>query len=661
MLDVSANSRRADVQGLRAVSVLLVVAYHAGVAPVSGGYLGVDVFFVISGFVITLALLRQHEATGRIDLFRFAVGRIRRLVPTTLVVVATTLVALLVVAPSSSLGETRIQAFAAVLGIENLRFAAAGVNYLADESPAPFLHFWSLGIEEQFYLAWPLLLLILLKLGGNRRKSLPIISVAVLCALSFALAVILTEAFAPWSFYLPVTRAWELGAGCLLALAGSKGLRGVMRGSGLPGWLAMAALLSSVAVVGASTPHPSWPTLLPVVAVVLILGAPSDRGASVTRFLAQPVLTAVGDRSYSLYLWHWPALVVPVLALGRTLTVPEVLLAVLVALGLSECTFRWVERRHRPDAGPHQRRTMSSSTSRSLLGIGAAASVTLLLAGLVGASPVTATAKPRAPYATVVPELAELGASLPPVYADGCHLERLQVEAGSCLYGPDDANLQVVLLGDSHAAQWFSPLEEAVVRDRGALTSLTKSACPFVDLELRDTTLQRTYDECATWRQQVLRRTIALSPDLIVLSAAGPGYRGSIASGEPFEETWANAYARTIEQLTRDLPETDVVVLGETPRWPAAPVLCVTASVGNSGDCSAPTTSLVDERLAAAEEDAVVDAGALYVPTVPWLCDDRCQPVVDGVFVYRDTSHVTDTVARRVASQLASNLPAIVP
>lgn len=653
MTDVTHSSRRADIQGLRAVSVILVIAYHAGLPGFAGGYLGVDVFFVISGYVITLTLLRQHESRGRISLVQFCLGRVRRLVPTTLVVVASTSLALWLVAPRASLGEARIQAVAAIFGVENLRFATAGVNYLADESPAPFLHFWSLGIEEQFYLAWPLLLLLLLRVADGRRRALPIVVMSILCVLSFALAVTLTKEFAPWSFYLPLTRAWELGAGCLLALATRKTSKREDQRSRLAGWLGVVGILTAVALMGSSTPHPSWPTLVPVAAAVLILFGASNRRGSAGRILSIPVLTAIGNRSYSLYLWHWPALVVPVIALGRPTSPAEVVLSLFVAVALSECTFRWVERRRRTVTPGRRQRSMTPSTARTLWGTGAAAAATLLIAGTVGATPVTATASSPVPWSEVTPDLSEISGSVPRVYADGCHLERRGTTAGACRYGPTDANFEVVLLGDSHAAQWFSPLKEVVTQRGGALTSLTKSACPVIDLDLRDTTLQRPYDECTIWRDEVVRRSIALAPDLIVLSAAGPGYKDEVRADGTFDRAWADSYSRTIEQLRKALPNSPVVVLGETPRWPVAPVLCATAPLSTAQDCSAPKSELVDEHLASAEEEAVEHAGASYVATVPWLCHDRCTPVVQGTFAYRDTSHVTDAMARRLASPVA--------
>lgn len=641
-------ARRADIQGLRAIAVLLVVAYHAGLPGFAGGYLGVDVFFAISGYVITLALLRQHQLRGRISIVEFSLGRIRRLVPTTLVVVGTTLVALWFVAPRASLGEARTQAIAAVLGVENLRFAAAGVNYLADESPAPFLHFWSLGIEEQFYLAWPVLLLLLLKTAGGRRRALPVAIVSIFCLASFASAVILTTEFAPWSFYLPVTRAWELGAGCVLALATRETSVTESRKSRIPGWTGAVGVLVAVAFMGPSTPHPSWPTLVPVTATVLILLSPGFGRGSVGRTLSHSALTAIGDRSYSLYLWHWPALVVPVIALGRPATPAEVVLSLLLAVALSECTFRWVEPRRRTHTPSVRQRATTTTTARTVWTAGAAASAVLLIALMVGATPVTAKVNTSVPWAEVTPDLADISGSVPRVYADGCHLERRETETHTCQFGPADADFQVVLLGDSHAAQWFSPLEEAVTQRGGALTSLTKSACPVLDLELRDTTLQRPYEECSTWRDDVMRRSIALAPDLVVLSAAGPGYRNEVSTDGSFDRAWAASYARTVEQFRQALPNSAVVVLGETPRWSVAPVLCVTAPLPSSQACSAPVDELVDDDLATAERTAVEQAGASYVATVPWLCDDRCTPVVDGTFAYRDTSHVTDAMARRL-------------
>lgn len=651
--------RRADVQGLRAVSVLLVVLYHAGVPGTGGGYLGVDVFFVVSGFVITLALLRQHAATGRLDLPGFALGRIRRLVPTALVVVLCTGLAVWTTAPAAVLRGTGLQAAAAVLGVENLSLAASGVSYLADDSPAPFLHFWSLGVEEQFYLVWPLVLAGLL--GRGRRRTTTVVVVGATCALSFGLAVAVSGWFAPWSFYLPVTRAWELGAGCLLALCRPSGARADGDRARWPGWAALAALLGALALTGPTLPHPSWPTLLPVGAAVLLLATPSGRGGSVSRVLALPVLTAVGDRSYSLYLWHWPALVVPVLALGRPLRPAEIVLALTVAVALAECTHRWVERRRHDSDRPRARRRCGRASTRRLLTATAASASALVVAGVVGATPVVGTAPSSVPWSDVTPTFADLPSSVPRTYSDGCHLERLETGLSRCRYGPARARFEALLVGDSHAAQWFSPLLDVVGEAGGALTSHTKSACPLVDLELRDPTLRRPYTECTQWREDVLARTAEASPDVIVVGAAGVGYRDEVSVPGPFEDAWSTALEHTLEDLHRAAPDADVVVLGDSPRWSLAPALCATSRFPAGRDCSSPSADLVDAGLVAAERAAAVRTGSRYVSTVEWLCDERCDVVVEGAFAYRDVSHVSDAVARRLAPALRAALTGTLP
>ncbi len=309
------------IEGLRGIAVLAVLWFHVGLPVAVGGFTGVDVFFVVSGFLITGLLLREHAATGRIDLGRFYSRRMRRILPAALATVAVTVVlAALFLAPLQVPGIAQDGA-ASALSIGNIRFAIQSTDYFADTDVSPFRHFWSLGVEEQFYLVWPGLLIA--ALGSLRsRFRVGLLMLAVLVA-SLAFAVWLTDVIEPWAFYLLPSRVWQLALGGLLAVAVSSG-RQVPRWLGWVAapvsWAGLGLLAASFVVIDPASPYPGLWALLPAGgAAALILAG--GRGLGTAQLLGWRPLRFVGRISYSLYLCHWPILTLPALALGQELPI----------------------------------------------------------------------------------------------------------------------------------------------------------------------------------------------------------------------------------------------------------------------------------------------------------------------------------------------------
>ncbi len=323
---------RPDIEGLRAVAVVLVVLFHAGVPGLAGGYVGVDVFFVVSGFLITSLMLREIRRTGGLSLIEFYSRRARRILPAAAVVLVSTLLA-----SYHWLGFLRGDEIAgdvvwSALFSANHRFAAGGVDYLASQDAvSPVQHFWSLAVEEQFYLVWPIAIALLLWLGFRWAIGYWL---AAAVAASLAYSIWQTGT---WAYFSPVTRAWELGAGCLLALVATRLDR-------IPGRIATAMAGTGLAliVVAAltfddSTPFPGYAALLPVLATVLVL---AGRGDSV---LGRWPLVRLGRVSFSFYLWHWPVLVIAEQAYGEPLPATTRALLVLASLGLAVITYFGIE------------------------------------------------------------------------------------------------------------------------------------------------------------------------------------------------------------------------------------------------------------------------------------------------------------------------------
>ena len=355
---------RPDIQGLRALAVLLVIVAHAGFSTFAGGFVGVDVFFVISGFLITSLLMREAARSGRISLMGFYARRARRILPAAALVAVATVVASIVFLPLVRAVEVIKDSIWVAAFAANIRFASVGTDYFAQGEPAsPLQHYWSLSVEEQYYLVWPLLLVGWLAWAARRKAgplslTPPLVLVGVLSLASFCWSLWATYESPTTAYFSTLTRAWELGVGSALAIWMARRSAGTYRRP--PRWFveavgAAGVLAIAVAVLGygPETPFPGYQALLPVLgtAALLYVGgaqagdqAAEQRPSSVTRLLSVPLAVVIGDWSYSLYLWHWPVLRIAEDYLGvDRLPLGQLVLALALIFGLSALTYRFVE------------------------------------------------------------------------------------------------------------------------------------------------------------------------------------------------------------------------------------------------------------------------------------------------------------------------------
>src|SRR5487761_1979555 len=336
--------RRGDIEGLRAIAVVLVVLFHASIGGFSGGFVGVDVFFVISGFLITGLLLRERQASGTISLSTFYSRRARRLLPAALLVLLVTLGASILLLPPLLIPGVATDTASAALYVSNMGFAMQATDYFAvGQAPSPILHFWSLGVEEQFYLFWPVLVLIVAR-GASQPARRVGVALFAIAGTSFVFALWLTSAAQPWAFFSLPARAWELALGGILALAGTRLRLVPERAAAAAGWIGVALIVLAATVLNETTPFPGYAALLPTVgaALVIVSGA-RVTAAGPARLLGTAIPRFLGRISYSLYLWHWPVLVLPAVAAGLPLPLPERVALVVLAVVLAAATNRWVE------------------------------------------------------------------------------------------------------------------------------------------------------------------------------------------------------------------------------------------------------------------------------------------------------------------------------
>ncbi len=692
---------RPDVQGLRAVAVVAVVAYHAGMPGLRGGFIGVDVFFVISGFLITGLIVGDVERTGKVSFREFYARRARRILPAAILALLVTLAVSYVVLPPLQIPGVARDAVAAALFVANFRFAAQSTDYLgAHPSPTPYQHYWSLSVEEQFYLVWPALLYLAAALGRRRVRATMTVVVTLIAAGSLAACVWLTHTSEPTAFYLLPTRAWELALGGLLALAGSRLVRLPRATAALLGWAGLAAIIWSVVSYGASTAFPGLAATVPVLGAAAIIAAGSPSAGSArhgsTGLLGTRPMQSLGRVSYSWYLWHWPALVLGAVLWHGPLSRFSM---VALSLGLAYLTQRLVE-------DPFRRARLLVRAPRMSITAGVALSGAAALIGLfaiqgaprpVGHAP--AVAAPRltevnqgvtahsssahvAPSrfaaldslqqplqrvlsaathirgipSNLTPSLSSVRMDKQRPFFDGCDLSFNAATSPPCAYGDTTANRTIVAFGDSHAAQWFPALDEYANSNHWRLESLTKATCPPVLIPIFSPVLGRDFTECEQWRTQTIARIASEHPALVVVDSArhyGPEYDFHVYSAQ-----WLSGLAQTVRDLRASGAR--VLVFGPTAK-PAGDVPdCLSIHLDDAQACSVPTAVGVNYLGSRAEQLAVQKAGGYYVPTAPWVCaKDRCPVIAGNLLMYRDDNHLTATYAQWLEPVVAAAINAV--
>jgi peptidoglycan/LPS O-acetylase OafA/YrhL len=684
-------STRKDIQGLRAVAVALVVLEHAGVGLLSGGYVGVDVFFVVSGFLITQILVREASVSGKVSLSTFYSRRARRILPaSTLVLLVTSLVAVLTLSASRA-REVMDDVLWSSAFAANIHFARLDTDYFAaDRAVSPVQHYWSLAVEEQFYLVLPLLLLVVVALGRRRLvagKRFPGrwvtgIVVGVLSVASLAWSVIDTPLSPGTAYFSSLTRAWELGVGVVLALATPRLARLTQRTRVLLSGAGLVGILVAAVVYDATTPFPGYYALLPVLASAAVLAAGVERdGQGLARVLTWRPFTWVGDLSYSIYLWHWPALVLAApLLVGDDPEWVVKTVVIGVVLLLSFLTYHLVEQPFRRGRAP-----MSRGKVALVLWPVSIAAVVLSMAGVnyyEDREAKARAAEAAAYYQAMGPSgFAAADASIPmlveesvaladdnaPIRYPLSNLDGLREDhwaeeypcfaafkdttSPPCELGDTDAETTVVAMGDSHMGMWLPALDDLGKADGFRVIPFVKWACPSVDVP----TVPRFDgdDTCPSFRDWVYQQVRVTQPDVILVSnrVLPPNLD---ATGPEAIDVWRSGVQSTLELMAGLAPE--VRVFGDVPRVPQNPGDCLSDDESTMATCTVePTTKSVSGIIAT--RDAAEDAAVGYVNVKPLVCAElRCPMVVDQTVVYRDEDHISLTWSRRLTDELRDRL-----
>lgn len=675
-----ARSFRWDIEGLRAVAALLVAAYHVWLGRVSGG---VDVFFVVAGFMVTTTLLGHVHRYGRVRAGVYVSRLGKRLLPNSLLVLVAVTIATLVWIPVTRRPQVLSEITASALYYENWALVDRSVDYLQrDFTNSPVQHYWAMSIQGQFYLIWLVLFVAVMLVARSSFRRGLVLAVTAVVVLSFGYSIYLTALDQPVAYFHTATRTWQFGAGSLVALAMTavRPLSGAV--AWVLGWVGLLAIVSCGLLLSVGSSFPGWIALWPVLGAVLLLAADSSTARwSAGRLLASRPLVSLGSVSYAIYLWHWPLLVFYlVLTRQQRVGLVEGALIIAASILLAYVSTSLVERPLRASTVERRRPWLIPA-----VGLLSAA----CLAG--GSLALTSRSQPKEPVevvrddddhpgprvagpgstseqlvaansATAVPEVSALPLDLADVYDLGCHQEARSAELAICELGEPTADRTMALVGGSHSAHWQPALTGVAESQGWRLQAMTKSNCRQgaqwqagpANPETTDTGTDEDaavgaeeVESCVRWNRALLDHLVATAPDLVVTTAS------AVSGGE---ESTPGSYVRFWEELAaHDIP---VLAIRDTPRADEDIAECLALNGIKTSECDFPRP----DDLAQLEADGLADLpdNVRVADLTDWLCSPQvCPAVIGNVVVYYDQSHMTSSYSRLLAPLLVQVAPAL--
>ena len=658
---------RPEIQGLRAVASLLVAAYHIWMGRVSGG---VDVFFVVSSFLITTSLLGMVEKKGGVDFVKFWGGLVKRLLPVAIFVLCVVAVASLLWLPRVEWDDTIKEIVASAFYVENWQLAFNAIDYLAqDRSDVSLLqHYWALSIQGQFYLTWPFVVALAALIAAAARKSFRAVAATVfvtIFAISMTHSILITRDNQPFAYFDTFARAWEFCIGALLALVLPKiNLPNAVRF--IAGWVGLVGILSCGLLLQVSEVFPGYAALWPVMSAALIMMAGTSGSAvGADRLLASKPLVAIGDISYSLYLWHWPLLVFYRRFTGQYVLGPiEGICLIAFALLLAWLSARFIEDRVRyskiGSAKPWHAVAVAPAVLLPLLAIVAGWAWYYKVAERFDRRPISMV-DPNYPGArALMPGFKYTGEAdvpfypgplgvrldVPAVYRDGCQQDQRHAEPLSCTYGDKQSQRTMYLVGGSHSGHWLPALDIIAKQNGYRLVTYVKSACLF-RTKMRQ---RRPSPTCDAWNQSVLQIILRDRPDILfTTSTNGSGEQEQVPEG--FLKRWDELAQAGIK----------VIAIRDTPWMNFNVGECVETKGVDSPDCSRPRAAML-AAVDPTERLTQKPSNVFFIDLNRYFCTESvCLPAIGNVIIYRDGDHITATYARTLAPSLSQAMARAMP
>lgn len=674
---------RKDIQGLRAIAVIAVLLFHFWPNRLPGGYVGVDIFFVISGFLITLHLLRKPPVTFA-GLTEFWAKRIRRLLPAATVVLLAIVAASIVWLPETMIQRTVHESAAAAVYGENWMLASTATNYLdSEDAPSPVQHYWSLSVEEQYYAVWPLLIAGTFILARQKRwafkKVLAIILFLVFAA-SLAWSVYLTYANAAAAYFVTTTRIWELALGGLVAMVSLRATRISKRTSLAMAWTGIAMIGVTLLLFTEKTPFPSYTALLPTVATGMVILAATDK----LRFAPGVVLNRrwsqfIGDISYSIYLWHWPVIIIAPYALGSTLHAFQKVILILVVILAAAATKYFVEdpAREAKTLLRSRPRTYAYGVFSILLVVfvslgfaqisknAEAKSANELQTALNESNPCLGAGALRNESCTSIsgdkllmtPTFAKNDKSV--LYKDNCWTNKPFTDHKVCTYGKKDSKTRIALIGNSHAGMWHAALEKIAADNNWRLDTYLISECytVFKPLVFENDQLSKN---CTSWNKWAVNSILQEQYNTVIMAnktgveIVGVDSKNKLHVAE-------KEYSSVIRQIINHGEK--VYVIRDAPEHDEYIPDCIAKSdYRKSLDvCSKPRSKVLKEDPLYEAAKEISSSNVETIDLSDRLCNkDRCFAIIGDLIAYFDYGHLSNTFVKTLYPDIAPSLTSLV-
>lgn len=631
-----------SIQGLRAIAILLVLAAHTGVPFLYGGFIGVDVFFVISGYLITGLLLTELKNHGKLSLTGFYARRLKRLLPALLLMLLVGSAAIYFLTPVSEHLAQASAAASAAAWVSNFYFIFAEQNYFESTSLAnAFLHTWSLGVEEQFYLIWPLLLILISYTASRHRLT----AITCISLLSLAWCIWLADSNPIQAFYLMPSRIWQFGTGAIVWILAERYAAASGRVATLQLAAGLGVIIASALWIDDSTRYPSWISTLPTLGAALcLLSVSTNVQCAALQPLARGPLKYVGDISYSLYLWHWPVLVI-----GQHVLVEKTLynqsLLILVSLAFAHISYTLIE-------NPIRRYQGTQILPKWQIVI---SMVAIVLTSVQFIRWHNSSADALA--ATAASPFAQARADAPEIYRYGCDDWYASAQVKRCQFGSKDAHKVAVIWGDSIGLQWFPAIKQALELERGEwrIEVLTKSSCPIVDHPIFYERLGRIYTECSEWRDASAAYLTQLKPDLLLIGSAG--------SYDLTTQQWYEGTLRILDQQRDSAGQ--IAIIAPTYALAFNGVTCLeeqrslaSAQAVERHTCSTPANNQkLSDAITGLRKAADSLPHSKLVNLNSAVCpDELCSALSGNLIVFRDNQHLTASFALSLAETFKEKL-----
>jgi peptidoglycan/LPS O-acetylase OafA/YrhL len=636
---------RADIQGLRAIAVLLVIAFHLDFSFFKGGYIGVDVFYVISGYLISGLLFHELHTVGSIDFATFYARRIRRILPLSVFVALCSLMIFAWFLSPIDLIELSKTTLLTSVFSSNIWFIIQAADYFgADTENNPLLHTWSLGVEEQFYFIWPAMLALLPLFTKSLIKWMWLVTLVSLVSLVAFL--LLYSHNQPLAFFSMPTRAWQFGFGALIYFVP---MSDRFSRSGLVFIACFGIALISIPALAIGPGFDNMPiwAIAPTIGACLLIWAGQDGQEPIwRRILSSAPLVFLGGLSYSLYLWHWPVIVLLKMNF-EVFGLFEKSIALIVTILLSMMSYKYVEKALRIHP-------MLTSNSRSLVFGGA------LVALGVAVSVVTYT---YAKHAQSGPGYQQIGAAeFAGHTVQKCRTNLEDIELIECTFGDLNSDITIVVMGDSKAQQWVPILDDIGKKNNWKITTLLKSGCPLAYINVHLNRLGRPFYECETWRNLAIAKVLQLEPDVVfVTNWSGYDVAEAKVKRAATLDDWQNGYSKFVDKITSI--EMELIFLRDNPQLPKNVPKCLSNAISSGvlleSMCKFPLSDVMTGESTFQAMKTVVSENVhshIVDLSAHYCSDGMCPSYSKNIVRFIDKHHITRLFAKELSPFLEEEL-----